>query len=79
MTEIETEDEQFPAHFGKYRWDLDNATREEILKDDNMDASTLDFFQSLFVRFKGLHEGMFMGFYHNTTLQNTLDDTECLG
>lgn len=71
-------DEQdfFNDKLGKYRWEFDE---EQEKKYENMDSTYLDVLRNIFVRAKGFHEGMFRGFYKNSTLQHTYDEQECLG
>ena len=68
------EEEEIDATKDKFRWQI--AVDGQF---NHLDAGTLRFFQKLFVKAKGVHEGMYKGFYRNTTLERAYDSQECLG
>ena len=45
----------------------------------DIDKEDLLFYQKLFIRLKGFHEGMYKGFYRNMLLEKQLNEDECLG
>ena len=58
-----------------YPWEMDAP--DDIMT--NIEPDTLQQFQEIFVRFKGLYEGLYMGFYRNNDNLMNKDLGECLG
>ena len=59
---------------GKLKWEI--GTNHTLA---NIDTESLETLQQVFVRFKGLYEGMFYGFYRMDNPDDYRDLDECLG
>ena len=77
LEDMQSDELEYYSNFkGQFRWDFSEATAERY---ENMDSTTLEVFENIFVRLKGLHEGMYRGFYHNSSMMKNYDDKDCLG
>ena len=70
----EIEDDELAQTEHAFRWERDLDQNLE-----NMDRDTIIFIQNVYVRIKGVYEGMYKGFYRNSTLELISDQDECLG
>ena len=74
MEEIEDDEIIHSQTEHAFRWERD--LDEDF---DNIDLETIIKIQNVYVRIKGVYEGLYKGFYRNTTLEQISDQDECLG